>query len=152
MIRTYAVIAVLIGMLLGAVTAYYKGYSAGKAKVQGEFDDYKTRVIQAAEQARAVNEQRIREAEANTARVAELYAAWAADIDRVYVSRLRNAERRCSGMPAASAAASGADERPADDRPSAASYEATCERLEADCARTTLMVVGLQDWIERVCN
>ncbi len=138
--------AVAVAVLTAA--AYFKGREAGLER----YYEFKSEVEAANATVAAENERKMEEARANTGLVAEAYSRHSADIERTYVSRLRQARSHCATVPLVAASASLPDAGVADERPPAESYEATCERLERDCAKTTLMVYGLQDYIIGVCK
>lgn len=149
-----AIIGVTVLVMVAGV-AYIKGRESGLEDLYA----YKTEVETANAIIAEQNAERIRLAETNTAHVAELYAAHNDSVRRNLVSRLRQAKRDCAGMPAAPVATtesdgSTADHRPdpATDAPAETTYEAVCERLEKDCATTTLQTIWLQDWVARVCK
>lgn len=124
------------------------------------YTDFKSAVEQAQSQVAADNQRDIDAAVANTAEVARIYNGVADRVRADYQSRLAGLRReagRCATATRVAESAAGTDGRPADagsaeTAPAAAGYAHACQRLEADCAVTTLRFVWLRDWVKRVCK
>jgi hypothetical protein len=145
----------LIGGLALLLTVGFGAYFKGKEHGLEIHYAYKAEVEAANAVIAEKNAERVRSAEANTAHVAELYAAHSDAVRSALVSRLHKAQRDCAGVSAAAGPARESDGTAPDARPDTtadATYEAVCERLEKDCAATTLQTIWLQDWVVRVCK
>jgi len=145
--NTYkAVIGITLAAAL-AVGAYVKGREAGLERYYA----FKAEVEVANEIIARENQQRVEEAQANTVRVAEIYADHAADIERSYVSRLRHARSSCAAVsadPGPTERPDGAAEEPGVGAPT---FEAICHEIERDAAADALKLIWLQEWVGRVC-
>lgn len=145
---------ILIGVAVVCVLcggSYLKGRDVGMQKYYA----FKAEVEVANARVAEANRLKIEQAEQVTREVAQRYAAYAGDIERTYVSRLAGLRReasRCATLSPVAASTEGADAGTADSGLAADSYAAICTRLERDCAKTTLMVYGLQDYVTGVCK
>lgn len=127
-------------------------YGYGRESGLEIYHDYKADVEAANAVLAEKNAERLRIAEENTLQVAERYAAHAGNIERNYISRLRNAKRNCAGVPAATGASEGIDAAAKEPASGASSYEAICEQTERDAASDALKLIWLQDYVTRVCK
>lgn len=146
-------IAAGVAAVLIAGGAYYKGREAGMEK----YHAYKTEVAAASAIIAADNARIIREAEERSRELAAGYAASSRELHDSYNSRLRRATSNCATSAIVAGAAAGTDGRPSNNRPveaapTAPGYEDICERLEKDCAVTTLRFVWLREWVKGVCK
>lgn len=124
--------------------------------------EFRANVAAAQKQVADENERRAEEDRENTAKVAGIYSARLAAVERDYVSRLdrmRQQASRDATARATDAATRLPDAEPTDGRSDPATLarevgeiRTEFRRLERDCAKTTLMLYGLQDYVFEVCK
>lgn len=137
-----------LAILAGLFAYLYNNEVKDHANFRAEVESANAAVAEA-------NRVKIEQAEQNTVAVAEAYASNSARIERELNSRLAGLRREashCATLSRVAASAQGVDAGTADSRSDSDSYAEVCNRLERDCAKTTLMVFGLQDYVRGVCK
>jgi hypothetical protein len=117
--------------------------------------NFKSSVESASKQADEQNAARVAAAENATRDVARLYSEHLDSVVGTYRSRLDGLlrqNRACETSALVTRTTAGIDARQPDNRPAADPYAAACQRLEADCAKTTLMHDGLRAYINGLCQ
>lgn len=164
----------MITKILGGATAVFAILAALFFKLYlGEVHDYERYRAQTEAGQQLANdaaEERDRNARENTATVAGIYGARLAAVEHSYNSRLARYERdeRVRQQAAANRATAQAvaastrlpDGQSADGGPDPAGaagevckeVKVVFRRLEVDCAQTTTMLYGLQDYVLEVCK
>lgn len=152
-LRTQYLILIAVGIacLSGGI-----GYVKGMQHESDRHAQFRAEVAATSAKLQAENAARLREAEQATRDAAAQSDVAIAGLAAGYHSRLnrvrREAASNCATVPATSSAAAKPDGAAADPRPDPGTFEAACQRLESDCARTTLTTIWLQDWVLRVCK
>ena len=143
----------VLAVALLSLTLIAFGWVKGANHVQKEFDAFEARVNAAGEAQSALNKQITKKGEEITASTGGEYAKGDADVVRTYgPGRVRNANPGSGKVARVPQAASGTNGRPADAgfgagiRPPS---KDECPDLKADIARTTVMLIYLQDWVEQ---
>lgn len=149
---TRVLIAVFAAVLFGFV-CYTKGHQAGMEK----YYEFRTNVETASAKADAEIRARDEAARSNTAEVARLYSRYASDVDRSHRTRLDGVLRQLSDCQTSAATAGSAGGiNAASPHPGLAQAGAgaagVVQKLESDCADTTLQLVWLQKWVGDVCR
>jgi len=121
-------------------------------ETRDDFTSYRAMVAQAQKQADERNAAKVREAESVTESVVVGMDRTVRELDRQHVSRLLQARRDCARAAANAETARLTHAATADVGSGAPSFEAICEGLERDCAKTTGQLLWLQDWTKRVCK
>jgi mannitol-specific phosphotransferase system IIBC component len=120
-----------------------------------EYAEYRAEVTATNAKLAEENRAKIEQAKQDTSEVAANYVRSVDGLERTYASRLAGLRKQASNCATVSLVAESAslhDGTAADDGSRPGSFEAACERLERDCARTTLTHIYLQDWVRRVCK
>ena len=132
------------------------GYVKGKSDESDRHAQFRAEVAATNAKLQAENAAQLRAAEQATSDIATQYEVAAAGLAGNYNSRLERLRREsashCATLSLVAGAAAQPDAATADTRPDPGTFEATCQRLESDCARTTLTTIFLQDWVRRVCR
>lgn len=120
-----------------------------------EYAEFRAEVTATNAKLEEENRLKLEQAKQDTSEVAANYVRSVDGIERAYASRLAGLRKQASNCATVSLVAESArlpDGTAADARPDTGSLEAAGERLERDCARTTLTHIYLQDWVRRVCK
>ena len=140
---------ILVVFLLASHTYIY---NVGKDVVYKEYNEFRVAVESANVKLKLENEQ-LRVAQTQqTVKLKKEYEDAIKTVTANYnsrLSRLRYKPGSCnSAVSNNPTPSSGSDETSSDNR---SDYQRTCERLESDCAATTLQTIYLQKWINNVC-
>lgn len=131
------------------------GYVKGLQHESDRHADYRAAVEAAHVKTAADSAAKLAAATANTRTVAQLYAGHAAAVAAGYRSRLNgllHARSDCAASAETARPAESLDGRSSDAGPTASTLDQAVQRLDSDCASTTLRFVGLRAYVEGLCQ